>query len=92
MKKLLNGKYVLELTHPIDEKDKWQYLIEENIIKADGQLFRIYRTEKNLNYIYVSARHIFYDLLHNFLEDVRPTNLNGTAALNWILTGTQYPH
>lgn len=88
----LNGKYVLELTHPIDEEGKWGNLAEENIIKADGQLFRIHSTEKNLEYVYVYARHIFYDLLHNFLEDVRPTNLNGTAALNWILTGTQYPH
>lgn len=88
----LNGKYVLELVHPIDEKGKWQHLIEENIIKADGQLFRIHSTESNLNYVYVYARHIFYDLLHNFLEDVRPTNINGSGALNWILSNTQYPH
>jgi len=88
----LNGKYILELTHPIDENGKWEYLIEENIIKADGQLFRIHSTEKNLSYVYVYARHIFYDLLHNFLEDVRPTNLNGAGALNWILSNTQYPH
>ena len=88
----LNGKYILELEHPIDKKDKWKNLVEENIIKADGQLFRIYSTEKELNYIYVFARHIFYDLLHNFLEDVRPTEMNGAAALNWILSNTQYPH
>lgn len=88
----LNGKYVLELVHPIDEQGKWQYLEEENIIKADGQLFRIYSTEKTLDRIYVYARHIFYDLLHNFLEDVRPTNLNGAAALDWILSRTLYPH
>ena len=59
IEEVLNGKYNLELTHPIDEKGKWQYLVEENIIKADGQLFRIYSTEKNLNYVYVFARHIF---------------------------------
>lgn len=88
----LNGKYVLELTHPIDDKGRWQDLTEENIIKADGQLFRIHATEKDLNYVYVLARHIFYDLLHNFLEDVRPTSINGGGALNWILTNTQYPH
>ena len=88
----LNGKYVLELIHSIDKQGKWEYLVEENIIKADGQLFRIYSTEKTLDRIYVYARHIFYDLLHNFLEDVRPTNLNGAAALDWILSHTLYPH
>lgn len=88
----LNGKYTLELEHPIDKKGRWKSLVEENIIKTDGQLFRIYSTEKDLNYIHVYARHIFYDLLHNFLEDVRPTEMNGAAALNWILSKTQYPH
>lgn len=88
----LNGKYVLELIHPIDKQGKWEYLVEENIIKADGQLFRIYATEKTLDRIYVYARHIFYDLLHNFLEDVRPTNSNGAAALDWVLSHTLYPH
>ena len=88
----LNGKYLLELTYPIDEQSKWENLVEENIIKADGQLFRIHSTEKDLSYVYVYARHIFYDLLHNMLEDVRPTEINGSGALNWILSGTQYPH
>lgn len=88
----LNGKYTLELEHPIDEKGKWKSLVEENIIKADGQLFRIYSTEKDLYSVYAYARHIFYDLLHNFLEDVRPTEMNGAAALDWILSKTQYSH
>jgi phage minor structural protein len=88
----LNGKYLLELTHLIDAKGKWELLVEENVIKADGQLFRIHKSEKDLDYITVYARHIFYDLLSNFLEDVRPTNLNGAAAIDWVLTGTQYSH
>lgn len=88
----LNGMYELELEHSIDDKGKWQLLLEDNIIKADGQLFRIYRKKKNLTKIHVNARHIFYDLLDNFLEDVRPTDLNGAGALNWMLSNTQYPH
>lgn len=88
----LNGAYELTLEYPIDERGKWQYLIEGNIIKADGQLFRIYRKAKVLSSIRINARHIFYDLRNNFLEDVRPTNLSGSAALDWILTHTQYPH
>lgn len=88
----LNGKYELELEYPLDDKGKWQHLIEENIVKADGQLFRIYHKEKTLAGIKINAKHIFYDLMDNFLEDVRPTNLSGSAALDWILSHTQYPH
>lgn len=88
----LNGLYELELTYPIDSRGKWEYLIEGNIIKADEQLFRIYRKKKTSNKlgIVVNARHIFYDLLDNFLEDVRPTDKTASQALNIILSGTQY--
>lgn len=88
----LNGVFELELTYPIDSRSKWQYLVEENIIRADGQPFRIYRKKKNLTSVSVNARHIYYDLMQNFLEDVRPTNATGSAALDWILTHTQYAH
>ena len=88
----LNGAYFLEMEYPLDERGKWQYLLENNIIKADGQLFRIYHKVKTLNGIKINARHIFYDLLENLLEDVRPTGLSGYGALDWILTRTQYAH
>lgn len=88
----LNGMYELEIEHLLDAAGKWQLLIEGNIIKADGQLFRIYKKRKDITRIYINARHIFYDLLDNMIEDARPTDLNGAAALNWILTRTQYSH
>lgn len=88
----LNGAYELELEHPIDSRGKWQELIEGNIIKADGQLFRIYNKRKTLRALNVNARHIFYDLIDNFLDDVRPENLSGIGALEWILARTQYAH
>ena len=88
----LNGVYEVEIQYPLDERGKWLNLIEDNIIKADGQLFRIYYKKKTLKSINIKARHIFYDLLDNFLEDVRPTMLNGAGALDWMLTHTQYPH
>lgn len=88
----LNGILELKLEYPMDNRGKWEKLLEGNIIKADGQLFRIYRKIKTLASIKVNARHIFYDLLDNFLEDVRPTNLSGQSALDWILTHTQYTH
>ncbi len=88
----LNGKYELELEYPIDGRGKWAYLVEGNILKNDGQLFRIYHKEKTLTGIKVSARHIFYDLLDNFIERCNIGNLNAAGALNAILSSTQYAH
>jgi len=88
----LNGSYDLDLEHAMDERGKWKDILEGNIIKADGQLFRIYHKSKILTSVKVNARHIFYDLLDNFLEDCRPTNLSGHSALDWVLTHTQYTH
>lgn len=92
----LNGIYDITLEYPLFGNTKWQYLIEDNIIKAPTprgtQLFRIVTKNKTMSSIEVYARHIFYDLLYNFLEDVRPTSLNGAGSLQWILSHTQYTH
>lgn len=92
----LNGIYTLELTHVYDSNNKYQHLVEGNVIKVPTtkgeQLFRIYRKTKGMFNIIVNAQHIFYDLKDNFLEDVRPTEMTGTQALNWILNNTQYQH
>lgn len=88
----LNGQYELEIEYPLDTRGKWQYLVENNIIKADDQLFRIYHKFKTLTSIKINARHIFYDLLDNFLEDAVITNLSGAGALDYVLTHTQYTH
>lgn len=69
----LNGQYYLELEHPVNSK-KAINLQEYNIIKAEGQLFRIYKVEKvqaDDKRIKVYANHIFYDLANYFIEDVR---------------------
>jgi len=62
------------------------------IINANGQLFRIAEVRKSFNSLYVYARHIFYDLMENFLEDVRPTETTGAGAINHILSNTLIPH
>lgn len=91
-----NGLFELELEHLFDDREKWKNLVEDNIIKAPTptgeQLFRIYRKYKSMSGIRVFARHIFYDLIDNFLEDCRPENTDGTGALSRILSSTQYPH
>ena len=88
----LNGKYEAELEYPIDARSKWQYLTEGNMIKTDGQLFRIYNKVKTLAGIRVSARHIFYDLLDNFIESCSVGNMNAAGALGALLSNTQYAH
>lgn len=90
----LNGAYELTLIHPIDTDNNWLYLNEFNIIKTQGQLFRIYKRVKSMagDSVTVYARHIWYDLLANFVEDVRPTLLNGQGAIDWILGKTHEEH
>lgn len=79
----LNGDYSLEIEYPVVSK-KVQYLEELNIIKADGQLFRIYkveRTQDKINKVRVWARHIFYDLAFYFIESSKILNANMKEAL-----------
>ncbi|RXM55460.1 endopeptidase [Clostridium tetani] len=89
----LNGYYGLELEYPMFST-KAKYLIEDNIIKAPTptglQLFRIYRKVKNMSTITVYGRHIFYDLLDNFIESYRTGNVDGNVALKGILNNLQY--
>ena len=72
IKEKLNGEYELELEYPLDDT-KVKYLDKWNIIKADNQLFRIYKTNEDMinHTITVSARHIFYDIDASFIIDNR---------------------
>lgn len=79
----LNGQYYLELEYPVNSK-KSIYFKEFNIIKADNQLFRIYKVEKvqsSDKRIKVYANHIFYDLSNYFIEDERATNSSVKTAM-----------
>lgn len=68
----LNGDYSLELDYPLDGL-KAGYIQKWNVIRANGQLFRIYKIEDstmdNLRIAY--ARHISYDLASDFILDDR---------------------
>lgn len=92
----INKGFSLEMRHPIDNDGKWERLDQQRIIKAPthkgNQLFRIYNVVKdpfNQKALLVQARHIFYDLRNNFLEDVKPTAKNGQDAGDAILDGCQ---
>ena len=85
----LNGAYTLEFEYAVKGhlSDK---LIEGNIVKANSQVFRIWNITKNINTIKILAKHIFFDLSKNFIDDVAPSNLSAQGALEWILKRTQY--
>ena len=66
----LNGQYYLEIEYPANSK-KAICLKEFNIIKADNQLFRIYKVEKVQSAdkrVKAYANHIYYDLANYFIE------------------------
>lgn len=77
----LNGQYELELEYTIDPRGKWQYLQEENIIKAEGQLFRIYKKIPSTTGIKIYARHVFYDLKDNIVDQLDLRGLSCASAL-----------
>lgn len=88
----LNGEYGLECLFLIDDKmDKGAYdlITEDSLITCDCEYgveyFRIAQVRKNRRDIEVYARHItISEVLTLWCEDVRPTNLGGNAAINWI--------
>lgn len=86
----INGEWELELEHVADEN-------AVELIKADAvisaptgikgiealQLFRIYKTEKDMNTIIAYARPVFLDAANDcFIIDSRPTEKTGQQALD----------
>lgn len=88
---VLNGEYTLEFEYS-KQGNLADKLVEENIVKANGQLFRICLITKTLKTIKVLAKHIVFDLSKNFLIDIAPTDKTGSSAIDWILSNTQFAH
>ena len=84
--------YNLEITHPIDDENRWKEIIEDRIIIANEQPFRIKHVTKTMNNITAYCEHIFFDLSNNFIEDTNIVSRNGFAAIDQILTSTVYGH
>lgn len=82
----LNNEYELTISYPLFSK-KASYIQPFNVIKADGQLFRIYNTDKDskAGIVTANARHVFYDLLNFILEDKRAENKTCLDALNIVM-------
>lgn len=82
----LNNEYELTLSYSLYSK-KAAYIKPFNVIRADGQLFRIYNTDKDskAGTITANARHVFYDLMNFIIEDKRAENKTCQAALEMII-------
>ena len=76
---LIEYTYQLELTHLLDEKG--MMLTEERILGYNGQYFRISSIRRNLKEVSIIAKHIFFDLNKNFIEDINIKNKTGSMAL-----------
>lgn len=92
----MNGEFRADFEYPMFLDDS-KYLINRNIVRVpvpfmQDQLFRIYRTRKTLGFIEVEARHIFYDLIDNLVEDTFIVGRNGQGAIQQLLNATQFAH
>lgn len=90
--KIIVGKHVIGEQALTQVPQKWTYLVEGNVIKADGQLFRIYHktTSTASNSRTVNARHIFYDNTDNQIPAVNLNNVTGAYAMEYLTTHTAY--
>lgn len=91
----LNEDWTLSLVHPIDDEGRWNFIIENAVIKAPSfngeQLFRIYSVEKSDEQISATAYPIFLDSANEiFITDKRAVNADGQTALDTILGESKY--
>lgn len=89
-----DGEKTITLEHQIDDIGRWKYINTDNVLSSDitGKkvLYRIFNIIKDIYTITAYARPLFYDLIDKILLDVRPTNMTGQDALNYILKDTPF--
>ena len=88
----LDGTHEIDAEFLLDNDGLWENLQEESILKVQvdygNEYFRLTAPRKGTKKIVVYGRQVtIYEAMHLWLSDVRPTNLNGSAAINWILDG-----
>lgn len=90
----LNGLYICELEHHIDDEGDWLTLAANNVLsvpivyhdKETQQLFRItnVNTVSSSRTVKITARHIFYDLIVRSIDTAKVVNLDGYHALYYL--------
>lgn len=83
----LNGTYELYMEHPFDEEGRWKLLEIDNIIKANGQLFRIKSRKTKMSSSgekvrAVSCMHIWYDLADKNAYSYNANKYSGVFFVN----------
>lgn len=91
-----NGIFELTLVYP-SASDLLDCIITENIVICDAndflkqQKFRIYNTRKLMaNRIEICARHISFDLAHDWIDKIEFENQSCEYALNQIFRNSQF--
>lgn len=91
-----NGDFELELTYPV-VGDAYKNLDKEKIIVCNAndylknQLFRIYNIRKSMkNRVKVYAKHISFDLAHDWIDRISIENQSCEYALNTIFRNSQF--
>lgn len=93
----LNGEYSFDGNFLISDKinkSAYDLMINDSLLTVDDEYgteyFRIAKVSKNKKQYEIFARHItISETLKMFCEDVRPTNLNGNGAINWIFNNSR---
>lgn len=82
-----DDKWDIDIEHPLDEWGKWKYLLVNNILKIDGQLFRIDWSEPSLSasgqIMKAHANHISYDMAGRLIDFGTFKGGNAMAFINW---------
>ena len=86
----LNGEYSLSFTHPRDTDNKWQYVLEMNVVKVLGQLFVIQKVDEvqsgGSGYVTAYAEHITYTLNDKWIfPPVTIAGYQGQALIDSIM-------
>ena len=87
---ILNGSWSAEMVHPLDDKGRYKYIVEEAVVKMPGyngdQLYRVKSVNKSDSDVTAEMEPIFYDSMDDcWLTDIRPTNDTGQEALTAML-------
>ena len=91
-----NGLFEVSLVYPLSS-NLCSYLVDENIIECNAndtllnQKFRIYMTRKVMdNMVEVYARHISFDFMYDYIDNVSFTNQSCEYALNQLFRNSNF--
>ena len=86
----------VELVHHVDEWGKWKYLLPENVLKVNGQLFRIDIVETECGEdgatVSVHARHISYDMNDMIIENAEFDGGNAQDFIDFCMINSYFDY